>query len=180
MNTEQFINDYKEKSNLELLLILNSEEYSEEAKKVAEDILNNRLRGQFDFQKAWDNEIKILMDRTDKCHICGKDEVVFESDKFIFKNTKESLNLGASSIGLLSFALVGIGFISKNIKDNNSPEFTLKLCSDCANKKTKKKCFYRKEYVEIQNEDYYHHPFFEIFSFLGYLDVVPTKKRGRS
>ena len=55
----------------------------------------------------------------------------------------------------------------------NRPPLRLKLCGQCVSQRKKRRVpSSQKEFVELARDDYYHHPLYELYGQLGFVDVV--------
>lgn len=162
MNREDFVQQYKDKSNLELVLIAENYDqgYTGEAVKAATRVLLSRYVGTTNLETIFQKEFSQLLELSEKCSICQNSDVVYSEDFYLC--TVSQLDIPRSIPGILASTLIGFGYTKEKY---NAIKLEFRLCSDCLEKRKSTDT----EIVGLQ--DYYRHPLYNLYRHFGFTEV---------
>ncbi|MBN1190948.1 MAG: hypothetical protein JXA46_14430 [Dehalococcoidales bacterium] len=138
--------------------------YTAEAIEAAKQILIEKYGGLTDFVSIWDKEIQKLLELDKKCSLCSCEKIVY-SEKIYFC-AEDEIDVKKSVPGVIALVAFGIGYTKHKIQ-YKADEF--KLCNNCLNTHltARKDC----TVPEIQWEEYYKHPLYQMYSLFGFREI---------
>lgn len=173
-----FRTEFAEKTVLELCIIAESDEYTQQARQTAKTLLVEQLGRAMPIHDVWAQELERLDNLSQKCHLCGNGEVNYTSPPFFFckpkaKNLERLVGTALPTLAGVAGHLAAGAILRRAIyaKEEKVVKLTLNLCSECKKRRTKKRPF-RKAEVSLSLEDYYSHPLYELYGPLGFTELT--------
>ncbi len=162
MSQSELKSRYEGKTNVELLLIATNYDggYTNDAVEIATTELLSRYKHGLSLRQVWDEEMKRLSERAEKCSLCQNPEVVYAKEFFVCSTPTP--DVARSGVWAVIGSFSGWSWLWEKQK---CFQLQFRLCPECLAQHT------HGRKVRISLQDYHMHPLLEFFRSLGYIYI---------